>query len=57
MRLPTESAEEEWAMRVVSQAHAMAILLNCTPSYTTAEGALRATLPPEAQLKAARGAT
>ncbi|RAH42489.1 flavin-containing monooxygenase [Aspergillus brunneoviolaceus CBS 621.78] len=54
---PTESAEEEWAMRVVSQAHAMAILLNCTPSYTTAESALRADLPPEVQLKAAQGAT
>jgi hypothetical protein len=52
---PTKEAEEDWSMRVMSGAVAMAALAGCTPSYLTAEAEIDRPLPVEQQMAGARG--
>jgi cation diffusion facilitator CzcD-associated flavoprotein CzcO len=53
---PTQEAEEEWAMQILSRAASFAGLAGCTPSYINREGEMDQIKGMEEQMKAARAA-
>ncbi|GAB1741734.1 hypothetical protein NU219Hw_g7146t1 [Hortaea werneckii] len=55
---PEVEAQEQWAMRIMSKAASFAAIRGCTPGYLNLEGENDkiATMPAEAQMKAARNA-
>lgn len=53
---PTAEGEADWVRKIVSTAHGLASLINCTPSYLTNETRIVAAKTPEEEFAAARRA-
>ncbi|EON62363.1 hypothetical protein W97_01585 [Coniosporium apollinis CBS 100218] len=52
---PSAAAEQEWSMRIMAGAVALASLAGCTPSYYNREGEFARISTQEEQMKAAKG--
>ena len=54
---PSQQAQEDWSMQILSQAATSAILAGCTPGYLNKEGEFERPMSHEAQMKAGQGGT